>query len=81
MQLPDRDYLFGRVIAVDLPYERAPMQRSNLIYIYSVRSPTEQPERTELTLARLLLPPIFINRLPWTNRCDPQPEVDTCLSR
>ncbi len=34
MQLPDEKYLFGRVILADLPIERAPMPKSNLLYIY-----------------------------------------------
>jgi hypothetical protein len=66
MQLPDGGYVFGRVIAADLQVERAPMPGSNLIYIYRTRSHDKLPQREELTVKQLLLPPIFINRLPWT---------------
>jgi hypothetical protein len=38
MQLPNGKYLFGRVIAADIPRERAPMPKSNLIYIYRAQS-------------------------------------------
>jgi len=64
MQLPDDRYLFGRVILVDLPRESAPMPGANLIYVYDVVSDGMEPG--ELSPDRLLLPPIFINRLPWS---------------
>src|SRR5438105_8180120 len=65
MQLPDGRYLFGRVILADLPRERAPMPGAYLIYVYDEVSETKTPE-LELSPERLLLPPVFINRMPWT---------------
>lgn len=67
MQLPDGSYLFGRVIGADLKdYNRAPMPGSYLIYVYNVRSSEKDPDLNALLPDRLLLPPVFINRMPWT---------------
>jgi len=66
MQLPDDSYLFGRVIGAELEPPLAPMPLSYLIYVYADRSQTKQPERDALRPERLLLPPVFINRMPWT---------------
>jgi hypothetical protein len=66
MLLPDGLYLFGRVILADLPGEQAPMPRANLIYVYGHRATTKEPDRSALDLADLLLPPLYINRLPWS---------------
>ena len=66
MRPPDGRYLFGRVILADLPRNRAPMPRSYLIYVYSVRSDLKGLNPDQLTVDRLLLPPMFINRLPWS---------------
>jgi len=63
---PDGLFLFGRVILVDLPSGRAPMPGANLIYIYRHRSPSKVPDRSALDPEDLLLPPLFINRLPWS---------------
>jgi hypothetical protein len=66
MQLPDDSYIFGRVIEADLQdFNRAPMPGSYLIYVYSVRSSEKQPDLGALLPDRLLLPPVFINRMPW----------------
>jgi len=66
IQLLDDRYLFGRVIEAELPLDRAPMPDAYLIYIYRERASTVTPPMDTLTPDRLLLPPIFINRLPWT---------------
>lgn len=66
LQLPDDQYLFGRVIYADLPSEKAPMPGSYLIYVYDHLSPEKRPALDQLTPDHLLLPPIFINRMPWT---------------
>lgn len=66
LQLPDGRYLFGRVIYADLPLENAPMPGSYLIYVYDHVSREKRPELDQLGPHRLLLPPIFINRMPWT---------------
>jgi hypothetical protein len=64
--LPDGTFVFGRVIAADLPSEQAPMPGSNLVYIYDLRTASPEPRVDELTVERLLIPPLFINRLPWS---------------
>ena len=66
MQLPDSQYLFGRVILADVPLDRAPMPGVNLIYIYDRPSVTTDLESADLRPGRLLIPPVWINRLPWT---------------
>jgi hypothetical protein len=66
MQLPTDDYLFGRVILADAPQDRAPMPGANLIYIYDRRSSVPKPEVSDLRPGRLLIPPLWTNRLPWT---------------
>ena len=66
MQPPNGSYLFGRVIEVDLPRERAPMPGASLIYIYRTTAESPTPELSLLTRDDLLVPPIFTNRLGWT---------------
>lgn len=66
MQLPDDAYLFGRVILADLPHGKAPMPGAYLIYVYRERAVGKAPPVDRLTPDRLLLPPVFINRMPWT---------------
>ncbi|MFC7597497.1 Imm26 family immunity protein [Terrabacter sp. GCM10028922] len=61
---PDHAFLFGRVIrAQPTP---APMPLSYLIYVYADRSLRKEPSSVTLRPDRLLLPPVFINRMPWT---------------
>ena len=66
MRYPGIGYLFGRVIYVDLPAGRAPFPGCNLIYIYDERSSVPDPDGLSLVRENLLVPPIFINRLPWS---------------
>jgi hypothetical protein len=66
MQLPTGKHLFGRVVLADPPRGAAPMPSSNLLYIYSWRSDTKEPDHQQLTPDKLLLPPIWTNRLGWT---------------
>lgn len=66
MQLPDDQYIFGRVVGAELEPPHAPMPLSYLIYVYSLRSTDRQPDLNVLQPDRLLLPPVFINRMPWT---------------
>lgn len=67
MGLPDGTHIFGRVIDADITErQRAPMPGAYLIYIYRQRSRTKHPHPAELTPDQLLLPPVFINRMPWT---------------
>jgi hypothetical protein len=67
MQLPTGEHLFGRVILADVPQAQAPMPGANLIYIYDRRSATRKPEVSDLRPGRLLIPPIWTNRLPWAH--------------
>jgi hypothetical protein len=65
MQLPDGSYLHGRVIATDA-LAGPSMPGSNLVYLYSERSPTEAaPDSSALKPDRLLVPPLMTNRMPW----------------
>lgn len=67
MQLPDGTHLFGRVIRADTTDSRlAPMPGSYLIHIYRYRTESKKPDVKRLTTGDLLLPPVFINRMPWT---------------
>jgi hypothetical protein len=67
MLLPDGRYLYGRVILPDLPRGKAPMPASNLIYIYDVTATEKVPPPLDsLARERLLIPPQFVNRLPWS---------------
>lgn len=67
MLLPDETHIYGRVIDADITDpRRAPMPGSYLIYVYRHRSTGEQPDVAELSPANLLLPPVFINKMPWT---------------
>jgi hypothetical protein len=64
---PDGTFLFGRVIIADAPKGEAPMPSSHLIYVYDlVESDKTAPPEESLHPGRLLMPPLFINTLPWT---------------
>lgn len=66
MRLPDGTYIFGRVMGADLTdFDEAPMPGSYLIYVYRHRTDRPQPDRAELVPNSLLLPPVFINKMPW----------------
>jgi hypothetical protein len=63
--LPDESFVFGKVI--EAAAEIGPFgPGSNLIYIYRCRSRTTTPDLTRLQPSELLIPPLFINRLPWS---------------
>jgi len=67
MRLPDGRYIYGRVIQPDLPRGKAPMPTSNLIYIYDPTTTKKTPVPMDsLRPERLLIPPQFVNRSPWT---------------
>lgn len=67
IRLPDGTHLFGRVIDADIQDpRRAPMPGAYLIYVYDERSASMEVNASELTPRRLLLPPVFINKIPWT---------------
>jgi immunity protein 26 of polymorphic toxin system len=58
-------FLFGRVISTEATV--GPISGLNLIYIYNVkRTSADPPHRDTLTADRLLVPPMMINRLPWS---------------
>ena len=56
-------YLFGQVVLADF---YGPMPHSYLVYVYDVRSSSPQPRLSELVADQLLIPPVFINQMPWT---------------
>jgi hypothetical protein len=65
MQMPDDLYLFGRLISTDAVI--GPMTGCILIYVFRTRSEVKAPPRREdLRPDNLLVPPILINRLPWS---------------
>ncbi|MDQ2584913.1 immunity 26/phosphotriesterase HocA family protein [Saccharothrix yanglingensis] len=66
LHLADGRFLFGRVVAADLPRERAPMPGANLVYVYGPPSDEPVPDLARLRPDALLIPPLFINRLPWS---------------
>jgi len=66
MLYPDGQYLFGRVIRVDLPEGKAPMTGANLLYIYNVRSDSKDVDLSLLRPEALLIPPVFTNRMLWS---------------
>ncbi|MGM1058314.1 Imm26 family immunity protein [Saccharothrix sp. Mg75] len=66
LHLVDGRRLFGRVVAADLPRERAPMPGANLVYVYGPPSDGAVPDPARLRPDALLVPPLFINRLPWS---------------
>lgn len=67
IRLPDNTHLFGRVIDADIKdLRRAPMPGSYLTYVYAERSTSMEPDLANLTTDRLVLPPVFINKMPWT---------------
>ena len=63
MQLPDRQFLFGRVISVDA--NPLGVGGALLIYVYSARSP-DKTRIPELSRDQLLIPPMMTNKQPWT---------------
>lgn len=63
--LPDETFVFGRVVTASVAV--GPMgPGSNLIYVYNVRGESLTPNPAALTPGNLLIPPLFINRLPWS---------------
>jgi hypothetical protein len=58
-------FLFGRVISTDAA--AGPIRGLNLIYIYDFEGLSDAPPgRDALTPDHLLVPPIMIDRLPWS---------------
>lgn len=66
MKLHDDTYVFGRVVGADLNLDRAPMPESYLLYIYDVGNQTGVPPVSQMTPDRLLIAPVFTNRLGWS---------------
>ncbi|HMT81105.1 MAG TPA: Imm26 family immunity protein [Azonexus sp.] len=59
------DYLFGRVIRTDARV--VSFTNCFLVYLYNVSAKNlNQLHLSDLTPKRLLLPPLIINRLPWS---------------
>jgi hypothetical protein len=66
IRLVDGRHLFGRVIEAGIDMGRAPFPNSNLIYLYDVIADGSGVDLSVLRRDRLLVPPLFINRLPWS---------------
>lgn len=66
MGLSDGTFLSGRVVGADLEPPLAPTPSAFLIYVYRDRARTKATVPDDLGPDRLLLPPLFINRMPWT---------------
>jgi len=66
MKLASGDFLFGRVVLAEPPRQEAPMPSAYLIYVYNVRRAESTIDWAELRPERLLIPPVWINRMPWT---------------
>ncbi|WP_460853404.1 Imm26 family immunity protein [Nocardioides montaniterrae] len=61
---PARDlFLFGQVVLADF---YGPMPNTYLIYVYDHKSASSEPDLGKLVPERLLVAPLFINRIPWT---------------
>ena len=66
MVLPDWVELYGRVGGADLEPPRAPIVNAYLIYVYKEDAfQSEEFGTAHASPGQLLLPPVFINRLPW----------------
>jgi hypothetical protein len=66
MQLPDDQYVLGRVIRNDAMASWSG-QRVVLVYVLGpVRESMRLPDRVELLPPNLLIPPLMTNRLPWS---------------
>jgi Immunity protein 26 len=61
--LPDGSHVLGKIIEADA--EVGPLgPGSNLIYLYWQRARTPSPDLDGLRASELMIPPLFINRLP-----------------
>ena len=64
LHLPSGKFLFGFVrLAEPL---NAPMPGAYLVYIYDWQSATVFPDYSKLRFDRLLMPPLWTDRTPWT---------------
>jgi hypothetical protein len=66
LQIPAGNYLFGRVIIGNGARGLGPMPMATLVYLYDWQSSTPMPDYTCLGPDRLLIAPIWTNRLVWT---------------
>ncbi|MDH6180411.1 hypothetical protein M2152_000593 [Microbacteriaceae bacterium SG_E_30_P1] len=64
--MPQVGYLFGRVMGDEHDLAAAPMPNCYLIYIYNVVSDEPTPDVSQFSPQGLAMPPVFINRMPWT---------------
>lgn len=64
MQVPGGKFRFGRVIHAAHPH--GPMPGASLVYIHRWSGQTTEPVYAELRREDLVIPPVWINRLPWT---------------
>jgi len=66
LRVEDGRHLFGRVVETGIDEHRAPMPDAILVYVYDVVADGPDVDPGRLTTDALLLPPLFINRLPWS---------------
>ncbi|MFD9734496.1 immunity 26/phosphotriesterase HocA family protein, partial [Umezawaea sp. NPDC059074] len=66
LRVEDGRHLFGRVVETGIDEHRAPMPDAILVYVYDVVADGPDVDTGRLTTDALLLPPLFINRLPWS---------------
>ncbi|MFC4536494.1 Imm26 family immunity protein [Sphaerisporangium dianthi] len=58
-------YVFGRVMLAGLPEEHPHTSAALLCYIYSLCSVDKSVDAGDLRRDELLIPPFFINSMPW----------------
>ncbi|MET8160966.1 Imm26 family immunity protein [Sphaerisporangium sp. NPDC005289] len=58
-------HVFGRVMLAGLPEEHPHTSEALLCYIYSLRSPERFVDAGDMKKDELLIPPFFINSMPW----------------
>ncbi len=66
MRFADLGFLFGRVVVAEPPRDQAPMPGAYLVYVYDRCSEDKEVIWCDLHPHRLLIPPVWINRMPWT---------------
>jgi hypothetical protein len=66
LQIPLGQFIFGRVRFANAPRTEAPMPGAHLIYIYDWKSSAPSPDYSMLRKDKLLIAPVWTNRMSWT---------------
>ncbi|BEV13083.1 immunity 26/phosphotriesterase HocA family protein (plasmid) [Asticcacaulis sp. DW145] len=66
LNIKDCGYILGLVIKANIDFPNAPMHGSNLIYIYNQFVPDFNFSGPIPSPDKLLIPPVWINKMPWT---------------